>query len=867
MICRLYWLIWKVLSKGVLVATSASRSEYDFSEAVSEETFERVWKDDEGFKGIWTAVQNQPIGIRLIALSLFFLILGGIQALLMRMQLVVPDNTFLDPETYNRLMTMHGTTMMFLVAIPMVEGIGTLVMPQMLGTRELPFPRLSAFAFWTFLFGGLIFYFGFFIDAVPDGGWFAYVPLTNKEYSPDLGIDFYLLGLNVAETAAIAGAFELIISFFKMRGVGMSINRVPIFAWALMITGWMIIFAFTPLIVGSTMLELDRAIGTNFFNPEQNGDPLLWQHIFWIFGHPDVYIIFIPPLGIVATIVTVFARRALIGYTFIVISLLAIGFLSFGLWVHHMFATGLPELSLSFFTAASMFIAIPSGIQIFAFIATIGSGRPVFRPPLLFIIGFLLIFVIGGLTGVMLASVPVNLQVHDTYFVVAHFHYVLIGGWLFPTLGGIYYWYPKFIERMPNERLGQWNFWLLFIGFNLAFFPMHLSGLLGMPRRVYTYEAGMGLEIYNMLSTIGAFIIALSFLVFIYNMLSSARNGEKAPDNPWNADTLEWAVATPMPLYGFRRLPVIQSRHPNWGDNKVVVDPRTEKLLETLEHYPRDYRAQLVTSAIDAEPEEIYRIAGPSIWPLASALAIGVMTLFLVFSQYWLAAISLLITLFTLVMWHSDSGEFSNPEEEKAFEEEYGVPLRPHGSRAVARWGMLLTVLTLATALITILFSYLYLRLTPAQWPPDGIPLPEPFAPGAATAILLLSVIPVWLAARAVNRDDAASVSFGLLAVIVMGALYIGLNLYSYNYLGFDYKTQAFGSIFALLATFQLLCAFVGLLMLAASLFWFVQGARHPGEDRPSRHRSIRDIALYWYYIAAAGLITYLFLYIAPLLI
>ncbi|MBC7810626.1 MAG: cbb3-type cytochrome c oxidase subunit I, partial [Burkholderiales bacterium] len=420
------------------MTTISPSSGENFSQPVSEETFSRVWKDPKGLKALLRGVQNQPIGIRMIGLSIFFLLLGGFQAMLMRTQLAIPNNTFLDPELYNRLMTMHGTTMMFLVAIPMIEGIGTLVLPQMLGSRELPFPRLAAFTFWTFLFGGLIFYAGFFIDAVPDGGWFAYVPMTNKEYSPDLGVDFYLLGLNVAETAAIAGAFELIISFFKMRAPGMSINRIPIFAWAIMVTGWMIIFAFTPLIVGSTMLELDRAIGTQFFNPDQNGDPLLWQHIFWIFGHPDVYIIFIPPLGIAATIVTVFARRALIGYTFIVISLVSTGFLSFGLWVHHMFATGLPELSLSFFTGASMMIAIPSGIQIFAFIATIGSGRPNFKPPFLFVIGFLLIFVLGGLSGVLLASVPVNLQTHDTYFVVAHFHYVLIGGWLFPTLGAIY---------------------------------------------------------------------------------------------------------------------------------------------------------------------------------------------------------------------------------------------------------------------------------------------------------------------------------------------------------------------------------------------------------------------------------------------
>lgn len=847
------------------MTTTTPPSENKFSQPVSEETFARVWKDPTGIWGVLRGVQNQPIGVRLIGLSIFFLLLGGLQALLMRTQLIVPNNTFLDPELYNRLMTMHGTTMMFLVAIPMIEGIGTLVLPQLLGSRELPFPRLAAFAFWTFLFGGLIFYFGFFIDAVPDGGWFAYVPMTNKEYSPDLGIDFYLLGLNVAETAAIAGAFELIISFFKMRAVGMSINRVPIFAWALMVTGWMIIFAFTPLVVGSTLLELDRAIGTNFFKPEQNGDPLLWQHIFWIFGHPDVYIIFIPPLGVVATIVTVFARRALIGYTFVVISLVATGFFSFGLWVHHMFATGLPELSLAFFSAASMMIAIPSGVQIFSFITTIGSGRPVFKTPFLFVLGFLLIFVLGGLSGVLLGSVPVNLQVHDTYFVVAHFHYVLIGGWLFPILGGIYYWFPRFMNRMPNERLGKLNFWLLFIGFNLAFFPMHISGILGMVRRVYTYRPDMGLEPYNLLSTLGSYLVGASFVIFVYNMLRSARNGTPAKADPWKADTLEWLPPTPMPDYGFRKLPVVHGRHPLWEQPaEKLVDPRTEKLLEVLQHYPLNYRTQLGTTTIDARPEEVFRVSGPSIYPLWASIAIAVMTLFLVFSQYALAAVAFGATLLSLVGWHRDTGAFSNPEEERAFEKEYGIPLRPNGSRAVSRWGMVLTIITLATALATLVFSYFYLRLKPPQWPPSGIPLPDPILPGVAIVLLLLSVIPMWLAARGVRRDEAQPLQPGLLAAVVLGLIYIGIHLYSYAGLGFNYQSQAFGSIFAVLAAFQLLTTFAGIVMSGVTLFWLVRGGRHPDENRASRQHSVIDIALFWYYIAAAGVVTYLLLYIVP---
>ena len=319
-----------------------------------------------------------------------------------------------------------------------------------------------------------------------------------------------------------------------------------------------------------------------------------------------------------------------------------------------------------------------------------------------------------------------------------------------------------------------------------------------------------------------------------------------------------------MPLYGFRKLPIVHSRHPNWDTKSKPVDARTEKLIDTMQHYPREYRAQLATSVIDAQPEEIYRVAGPSIWPFCSALAIAVMTLFLVFSQYWFALIGLIVSLLTIVAWHSDTDDYSNPDEERAFEEEYGVALRPHGSRAIARWGILLTVLTLATALITLLFSYLYLRLTPAQWPPENIPLPEPLLPGIALVFLLLSAIPMWMAARAVNQDNRSRLQTGSLAVLVLGALYVALNLYSYPQLGFDHTTQAFGSIFFLLAAFQLLSALVGIVMLGASLFGFVWGARHPEEARPSRHQSITDIALYWYYIVAAGLITYLFLYIVP---
>jgi cytochrome c oxidase subunit I+III len=516
-----------------------------------------------------------------------------------------------------------------------------------------------------------------------------------------------------------------------------------------------------------------------------------------------------------------------------------------------------------------MTIAIPTGIQIFSWIATIWGGKPVFKTPFLFILGFLLIFVIGGLSGVLLASVPVNLQVHDTYFIVAHFHYVLIGGWLFPVLGGMYYWFPKFLNRMPNERLGQWNFWLLFIGFNLAFFPMHISGVLGMPRRVYTYQEGLGLEIHNLLSTIGAFIIAASVVIFVYNMIASAVSGPPAPDNPWDADTLEWATPTPVPDYGFRKFPVVHSRNPLWEGGIEVskaTDPKTADLIEVLEHYPIEYRSQIATTTIDGEPQEIFRVAGPSIYPFLTSLAIAVMTVALVFSLYLWAVIFFAITLLTLIGWHWDNGDFSNAEEERAFERQFGIPLRPRGSLAVFRWGMRLTIVTLATALATLIFSYFYLRLKPPQWPPAGIAEADPILPGIALALLLVSAIPVWLSSRGLRRRQEQPILWGFLIAVILGAVYIGINIYSYTQLGFNHQSQAFGSIFLTLGGFQMVTAIAGIVMCAVALLSFWQSKPRDREESPSQYRSVPDIASFWYYVVIAGALTYALLYVRAVL-
>jgi cytochrome c oxidase subunit I+III len=481
----------------------------------------------------------------------------------------------------------------------------------MVGTRNIAFPRLNAFSYWVYLFGGSMLFIAFILNIGPDNGWFNYVPLSGPQYGAGKRSDFWSQLITFTEVSGLAVAVEIVVTVFKQRAPGMSLNRIPLFVWAMLVTSFMIILAMPSVVMASTMLIMDRLVGTHFYNPAEGGDPLLWQHLFWFFGHPEVYIIFIPPLGMISTIIAAFARRPVFGYLGLVLALVATGVLGFGLWVHHMFATGLPPLGMSFFTAASMMIAIPSGLQIFCWIATLWDGEIRFTTPLLFVIGFFFIFVIGGLTGVMLAAMPLDWQLHDSYFVVAHLHYVLIGGAVFPLFGAIYFWFPKMTGRLMSERLGRWNFWLFFIGFNMTFFPMHQLGLQGMPRRIYTYGAETGWSGLNLLATLGALTIALSALLFVYNVVWSSRRGQRAGDNPWGAGTLEWATSSPPPDYNFLYTPTVNSAYPLWepAERAVVIG------------MPNSVRAVLVTRLHDAEPDQIAIFPAPTIWPLLSAIA------------------------------------------------------------------------------------------------------------------------------------------------------------------------------------------------------------------------------------------------------
>ncbi|HEX8166636.1 MAG TPA: cbb3-type cytochrome c oxidase subunit I, partial [Beijerinckiaceae bacterium] len=542
--------------------------------------------------------------------------------------------------------------MMFLFAVPVMEAVGVYLVPLMVGTRNIAFPRLNAFSYWTYLFGGIFIWTAFALKVGPDVGWFAYVPLSGPQYGVGKRPDVWAQMITFTEVSALAVAVEIIVTAFKQRAPGMTLDRIPLFVWAMVVTSFAIVFSMPAIVIASTTLILDRLIGTHFYNAAEGGDSLLYQHLFWFFGHPEVYIIFLPATGMVSMIVATFARRPAFGYIPLVLSLIAVGFLSFGLWVHHMFATGLPQLGMSFFTANSMLIAIPNGVQIFCWIATLWGGRPVFRTPLLFVLGFFFIFVIGGLSGIMLASVPIDLQVHDTYFVVAHFHYVLIGGAVFPLLGAVYYWFPKLTGRMMSEAMGRWNFWLAFVGFNLAFFPMHILGLQGMPRRVYTYGPEMGWANLNLLATVGAVILALSFLLFIWNVFSSLRTGAVAGDNPWDAGTLEWATASPPPPQNFDRIPLVTSREPLWAERGA---------MPVVGGLTVDDRQVLVTTVTDARAELRESSPEPSIWPFLASVALSVLFVGSIFTP-WAVVWGAVPVGIALLGWFWPKGDVEDEE-------------------------------------------------------------------------------------------------------------------------------------------------------------------------------------------------------------
>ena len=524
-------------------------------------------------------VDHKQLGLMYIGTALLFLATAGLMASVIRLQLVIPNNNLVSPQVFNRLFTMHGTTMVFLVGMPIIAGLMNYLVPLMIGARDMAFPRLNAFGYWMFLFGGLLLYFSYLAapglaghGSAPDVGWFAYAPLTERAFSRGQSTDYWILSLLVSSLGSIVSALNVITTIVSLRCKGMTLRRMPLFVWMMLVVSGMILLALPPLSAAQIMLLLDRFLGARFFDIQAGGSAVLWQHFFWIFGHPEVYILMIPGFACASEIIPVFSRKPIFGYPAMVAATMMIGFISMGVWAHHMFTVGMTAVSNTFFTISTLLIAVPTGIKIFNWLGTMYGGQIHFELPMLFCLGFLFQFLIAGLTGVMLAVAPFDWQLSDSYFVVAHFHYVLVGSFLFTIFAAIYYWYPKAIGRMLNKKLGLWHFCLFTIGFHLTFDPQHLAGILGMPRRIYTYDPGRGWEIYNLISSLGVLFQAAGIGCFMVNLLWSWQRGAPAGDDPWDAWTLEWSTTSPPPAYNFETLPEVRSRRPLW-DLKHPEDP------------------------------------------------------------------------------------------------------------------------------------------------------------------------------------------------------------------------------------------------------------------------------------------------------
>src|SRR5438105_7143433 len=615
------------------------------------ERLERIWVEPRGVLGWLTTTDHKRIGLLYFFTTLAFFGAGGIEALLIRTQLSEPNEKVLSPETYNQLMTMHGVTMIFLFVIPMTTGaFGNYLIPLMIGARDMAFPRMNALSYWLFLASGLFMYASVFMHSAPNAGWFDYVPLALKQYDPGRNIDFYALGLIFNAVSSTATAINLIVTTFKLRAPGMSMNRMPLFCFAILAVSLSLIFALPSLTIDLVYLELQRNLGFHFFDVANGGDPLLWQHLFWLFGHPEVYIIILPAMGIATSIIPTYSKRKMIAFPLVALAELLVAFIGFGVWAHHMFATGLPTITLVFFAAASMMVVIPSAIQIFAWTVTVALGRPEFRTPLLFIGGFILLFVIGGLSGIMFAAIPFDQATTDTYFVVAHFHFIIFGAAVFPILGGFYYWFPKVTGRLYHEGLGKLSFWLTFLGTSLTFFPMHILGLLGMPRRVYTYNAGLGWDAYNLSETVGAFALAAGLLLIFANLLWSRLHGPVSGSDPFFGGTLEWTTTSPPPHYNFAVIPKVTSPYPNWdSDDRAGDRPRLELGDLTLEAGHETPASTVVDGLLD----EVLEMPSESVWPITLALCVTLVFVMLLFAHFAIAGLLSCLSLLSLAGWHA----------------------------------------------------------------------------------------------------------------------------------------------------------------------------------------------------------------------
>ena len=806
------------------------------------QALQRAWAPPSGWRRL-TAVNNSHIGVYYLATALLFFVLAGVLALVIRMQLALPGNTLVGANTYNQLFTMHGSVMMFLFAVPVVEAVAVWLLPNMLGARDLPFPRLSAYAFWAYAFGGIAFFCTIFFGASPDGGWFMYPPLTSKEFSPGIGADWWLLGIGFIEISAIAGAIELIIGILFTRAPGMTLARMPVFAWAVLVAALMVIFAFPALIAGTLLLELERAFDWPFFIPARGGDPLLWQHLFWFFGHPEVYIIFLPAAGMVSMMVPVMAGTSLVGHRAIVWALVAVGAISFLLWMHHMFTAGLGPLALHITSIASFAVSIPSAVQVFAWIATFWRGRVRMTAPSLFLLGFHFVFVLGGLTGVMLAVLPFDWQAHDSYFVVAHLHYVLVGGLVFPLFAAIYYWAPLYNGHRLSERVGRWSFALMFGGFNLAFFPMHIAGMAGMPRRVYTYSAGLDWTLWNLLSTVGAFVFAAGVLLCLVDLVRTLVRSERDHGDPWRADSLEWL---PQGDYGVRSIPQIASREPLWSHPALPQEVAAGR--HWLPGTVFGGRETLVTSPVQAQVRHLLRLPGDGWSPFIAAA--GTAGFFLLLTVAWIvpAMIAGVASVAAMLVWLWGS-DLPPPQDTATIGEGVSVPTSATGVGSHSWWATVILLAVDATVFASFAFAHIHVSMALDICPPPGAHIP----PGGAlsTALLLgASGLMVW-AVRCLQQRPRQGLLRLAVALAMVGAVgATGLELATHWQAGLSPRADAWSATVAALLAWQ---GFHSLVLIVMGCY--VLARSWAGRLRTDARATLDNTALMWHGTVAQALV------------
>ncbi|TVP70942.1 MAG: cytochrome c oxidase subunit I [Rhodobacteraceae bacterium] len=730
----------------------------------------QVWANDDGLWGQITAVSHTTLGLRFMATAFVFFAIGGILSMLIRAQLATPDGAFLDTELYNQIFTMHGSIMMFLFAIPMLEGLGIWLLPKMLGTRDMAFPRLTALGYWCYLFGGLIMLTALLFGVAPHDGWFMYTPLSSAEFSPGINADVWLLGVTFVEISAVAAAVEITVTILRQRAPGMRLMEMPLFAWYMLGTSAMMLVGFPPLIAGSVLLEIERAFDWPFFDPARGGDPLLWQHLFWLFGHPEVYIIFLPAAGVMSMMIPVLCRTTILGYGAIVAAILALVFLSFGLWVHHMFTVGIPHMALAFFSAASVLVAVPTAVQVFAWIGTMWKGHPQLHLPMYHILGFFLTFVMGGLTGVMLAIVPFNWQAHDTAFVTAHLHYVLIGGFVFPMMAAATYWMPLMTGKRRIKGLGEAAFWVILIGFHGTFFIMHLTGLMGMPRRIDVYPDNPEWIWLNLTSSIFSFVLTIGFALYALDLILQATLGKRESRDPWGAPTLDWAMPIPSPNYNFASLPTARHLGRDAGDI-IVPLARGEGMLPGA---PRGRREILVTSVGDATPDHVAMLPGNTALPLVLSSAICVFVLLMLASLYALAGLALLPVAALIWVWvrgMAPQGAMTPVEAAPGLH----LPIHHRATTTLGQSGLMAFLVANGTLFSSLLFGLAFLSVvTPGPAAPPSAVSAAQVLPAFA---LLAAALVLALGAMGWRRAGAAWAGTALNLAALGAVLWLAVQL------------------------------------------------------------------------------------------